>query len=143
MDRAVAPLVKEPPVPPSGGWISAVRHALGMSGPQLARRIGITQSGLAKLEAAEQEHGITLERLERAARAMDCHLVYAVVPDAGSFDAIINERAEAVARRVVGTVADNMALEAQDIDPAEQRASIDELKQELLRSPRLLWNEPS
>jgi predicted DNA-binding mobile mystery protein A len=142
LDREIVGLATRPSVVPAGGWIAAVRQALGMTGAQLARRMAITQPSLLELERAESAGRITLNRLGRAAQAMDCHVVYAVVPNNTNFEGLMNKRAESVASIVVGMVADSMALESQDIDAMEQDARIAELKVDLLRSPRTLWTEP-
>ncbi len=65
---------------PSRGWIKAIREALGMTTAQLAKRIGVSQPRAVAIEKAEAESAITLNSLERAARALDCRLVYALVP---------------------------------------------------------------
>ena len=65
---------------PHRGWIRAVRDALGMSGADLGQRLGVTQQRVAALEQAETQFSIQLDTLARAADALDCHLVYALVP---------------------------------------------------------------
>ncbi len=37
-------------VRPQEGWVRTVRTALGMSGPQLARRLGVTKARISKVE---------------------------------------------------------------------------------------------
>lgn len=65
---------------PPRGWIKAIREALGMTTAQIARRMGVSQPRAVEIEKAEKTGAITLDTLERAARAMDCRLVYAFVP---------------------------------------------------------------
>ena len=52
-----------------------------MSTRQLAERVGVDQSNITRLEEREPSGHITLERLARVAKAMNCRLVYAIVPD--------------------------------------------------------------
>lgn len=141
LDRQVKPFVAHPPVKPVGGWIAAIRGCLGMTRTQLARSIGIKQPSLLELERAEASGQISLDRLERAAKALDCHVVYAVVPNSGTFEEMIDARAEEVARSIVARTANTMALESQNIDAEEQRARVAEVKDEVVRSPRILWND--
>lgn len=63
---------------PPRGWIKAVREALGMTTAQLAERLGVSQPRAVAIEKAETTNSITLDSLQRAARALDCELVYAL-----------------------------------------------------------------
>ena len=67
------------PIPPSG-WVKAIRGSLGMTIRQLADRVGVGHGSIAELEKREPKKKVTLESLERVARAMDCKVVYAIVP---------------------------------------------------------------
>ena len=46
----------------------------------MGQRLGITASGVRKLEQAEAADAITLATLRRMAEALDCELHYALVP---------------------------------------------------------------
>jgi predicted DNA-binding mobile mystery protein A len=80
--------------------------------------------------------------LERAARALDCHLVYALVPR-GSLESIAAERAEKVARQRLQSTAHSMALEAQSVDPDDTQDQVKRLAKKILEQPRSsrLWDE--
>src|SRR5271155_2214754 len=66
--------------PPVRGWIRAIREALGMSMEQLAERLKIKQPSLVALEQSEAKGSIELATLRRVAEALDCTLIYALVP---------------------------------------------------------------
>src|ERR1700691_1252652 len=66
---------------PVRGWIKAIREALGMSTAQLAERLGIKQPSLEELEQSETKGTIELATLRRVAEALDCTLIYALVPN--------------------------------------------------------------
>src|SRR5258708_6275127 len=66
--------------PPRPGWLTEVRKGLGMTTAQLARRLGVTKQRVGVLERAEAEGKLTLASLKRAAQALGCDLVYAIVP---------------------------------------------------------------
>lgn len=72
-------LVGEEPTPPVG-WIRAIRTSLGMSGTELAARMGVGQSTVSGLEHSEVQGTIRLDTLRRAAEALDCDLVYYLSP---------------------------------------------------------------
>jgi predicted DNA-binding mobile mystery protein A len=65
---------------PARGWLRAVRSALGLSQEYVAKKTTMTRQAFASLEAAEQRGAISLNSLQRAAEAMDCELVYFIVP---------------------------------------------------------------
>ena len=64
---------------PPEGWLRTVRKALGMSGAQLARKMGVTRARVAQAEHAELSGGATLKSMQAAAEAMGCRFVYAIV----------------------------------------------------------------
>lgn len=140
LDRQLDTFQKvSPQTIPTAGWLHEVRVALGMPVRWVASRMGITPSGLSHLERREASGAVTLEALRRAADAMDCELVYAIVPRAGSVSKALERRARAVAMETIGRVSHTMRLEDQATSSAEQEAEIDDLVHELLARPRGLW----
>ncbi len=85
---------------PARGWIRAIRDALGMSSRQLATRMGQSQPAVSQLEHSEVDDRITLATLRRAADALECDLVYALVPRT-TLDDTVRRRARSLARRDV------------------------------------------
>lgn len=89
------------------------------------------------MERSEQEGSIRFETLRRAAAAMDCALVYALVPN-DSLEHIVDARARDLALRDLGRVRQTMLLEDQLADDAAaDDRLVDELADEIKRSPRL------
>ncbi len=82
---------------PPKGWIRAIRDALGMSGRQLANRVGVTKQRTALIEKQELAGTATLKTLRRIAESLDCVLVYGFVPR-NSLEETIRNRALRVAR---------------------------------------------
>jgi predicted DNA-binding mobile mystery protein A len=124
---------------PAQGWIKAIRKALNMSSLQLARRVGVKQPTLTEFEQAELKGTIRLATLRRIAEAMDCTLVYALVPRE-SLEATYLTQARNVARRRLQSVAHTMALENQSVSDKAFEARIDTLIREM--NPRAIWDEP-
>jgi predicted DNA-binding mobile mystery protein A len=100
---------------PPKGWIRAIRDAIGMSGSQLGKRMGVTPQAVADLEKSETVGKIGLDTLRRAAEAMDCVLVYAIVPNTSLIE-MVDERARALALKALNRVSHSMALEDQRVD---------------------------
>jgi predicted DNA-binding mobile mystery protein A len=67
---------------PSRGWLRAVREAIGLSQGRVAERASVKRQSYSQFETAEEKGSISLASLRRAAEAMDCELVYFVVPKA-------------------------------------------------------------
>jgi predicted DNA-binding mobile mystery protein A len=126
--------------PPPKGWIRAIRDALGMTGVQLATRLGVRPQTAEALEKSEASGSIQLSTLRRAAEALDCTLVYALVPNS-SLQEAVNQRARKIATRALARVAHTMKLEAQGTDDAGMGARIDAYIREQIKD-RDLWEEP-
>jgi predicted DNA-binding mobile mystery protein A len=113
-----------------------------MPAEQLGSLMGISKQAVLKLEANEIRKKITLESLERAARALGCDVSYAIVPES-SLEALLDQRAKLVARRKLARVGHSMALEAQGPPAALNELQVDELANDLKRKlGRELWDEP-
>jgi predicted DNA-binding mobile mystery protein A len=99
---------------PQEGWLRTVRTALGMSGTQLAKRLGVTKARVSKAEQDEPLGSVTLRTMQTMAEAMDCKFVYAVVPNE-EVESIIIKRAREKARLQVKTASTHMALESRSL----------------------------
>jgi predicted DNA-binding mobile mystery protein A len=71
-------------VRPAAGWLRSIREALGLSLADQARKLKVTPPAIRAFEQAEAEDRITLASLRRTAAAMDCDLVYTLVPKSGT-----------------------------------------------------------
>ncbi|MFZ0607628.1 MAG: mobile mystery protein A [Xanthobacteraceae bacterium] len=126
---------------PSRGWIRAIREALGMTTGQLAKRLGVHQPRVVELERGEAGGNITIKSLERAAEAMGCRLVYALIPEKPLADTI-HKRASLIADEQLASVQQTMKLEAQEVtDKGQQKDAHRKLVGNLLRRPARLWDE--
>ncbi len=65
---------------PVKGWLRAVRDAVGLQQTEVARKLGVTRQTYTQLEQAEARRTITLKSLDKVAEAMDCEVVYFLVP---------------------------------------------------------------
>ncbi len=122
---------------PPKGWIRAIRDALGMSALQLGRRLGVKPQSVADLEKSEAHGTIQLKTLRKAAEALGCTLVYALVPNP-SLEGAVRTRAREIAREELARIGHSMDLEAQGLSEAEREAQIDEYVRKHLRE-RDLW----
>ena len=122
---------------PVRGWIKAIREALGMSTSQLAKRLGIKQPSVVELEQSEAKGTIELATLRRVATALDCTLVYALVPNK-PLETTVRDRARAFARRRREYVEHSMLLEDQKVTSKRSEGEIDETVRET--NPRLFWD---
>ncbi|MBS0220366.1 MAG: mobile mystery protein A [Proteobacteria bacterium] len=126
---------------PPKGWLRAVRDALGMTTAQLARRIGVTQPRIVELEKAEVSGTVTLNSLQRAAEALGCRVVYALVP-IRPLAQVVHDRAEQLADKQLASVHHTMSLEDQAVQDKQANKELrQQFIQELLRRPARLWDE--
>lgn len=141
LERRLAPLRGLNFARPQRGWLRAMREALGMTTRQLAQRMGKVQSVVVDTEKSEARESISLASLRQAAEAMDCVLVYAIIPKE-PIDDILRARAIEVAELQLARASHSMALENQSLSRADQRAERERLIDELLRgSPTRLWDD--
>lgn len=108
-----------------------------MTTAQLARRLDITQPSIVAVELSEQKGTVELATLRRVAKALDCKLVYALVPNR-SLEETIRDRAQLFLRRHREPVEHSMMLEDQTVAHTDTEAIIDQVLQET--SPRHFWD---
>lgn len=134
---AAADLPERPPE----GWIRTVRKALGLSGAQLARRMGVSRARIAQAEKAELDGGVTLKSMETMAQAMGCRFVYAIVaPD--TTEEVLAARARRKATAIIDRAGTHMALEDQTVPDARREREIARLARDLLHDmPADLWDD--
>ena len=127
---------------PTKGWIRAIRDALGLNVRQLAQRMRKTHSVVVRLEASEAADAITLGSLRAAAEAMDCTLIYAIVPNRPLTETV-RVRATAVANAQLARVHHTMRLEDQALDSNDLEEQRERLIQNILaRGGSRLWDDP-
>ena len=123
---------------PARGWIKAIREGLGMSSEQLAKRLGVKQPSVVAMEQSEAKGTIELATLRRVAEALDCTLVYALVPNK-PLETIVRDRARILLRRRRAPVEHSMLLEDQAVSAKDSTARLDEFVRET--NPGRLWDE--
>lgn len=116
---------------PGGGWLRAVREALGLTVRQQAARLGMAATTLHKSEQSEADERISLAQLRKLAAGLDCELVYGLVPRTSLIDRV-REQAGKRARAEVLGVAHSMGLEDQRPDDDYLRRQLDQRRAELL-----------
>lgn len=105
--------------PPMRGWIRAIRDALGMTGEKLAWRIGVQKQRIVALEKGEVEGTVTMNSMKKAAEAMDCVFVYALVPR-DSLEANVERHARKYAEKLHASLQHSMVLEQQSLTVDER-----------------------
>lgn len=137
--KVLRPLARNPR--PSKGWIRAIRNALGMTSAQLAQRLAVSQPRIIELEKSEASGTVTLNTLQRAAEALGCRLVYALVPDK-SLENTVLERVNQLAQRQLTAVQQTMRLEDQSVKSKKANEDVRrQFAEVLLKHPARLWDE--
>lgn len=126
---------------PPTGWLKAIRTALGMSLEQLGKKLNVTKQSVLEMEEREKEGSITIKSLREAARALDMQLVYGLVPNDGSIDALIERKAKELAKQIVMRTSNSMKLEDQENTKQRLEKALQErtiiIKNEM---PKSLWD---
>jgi len=109
--------------PPMRGWIRAIRDAIGMTGEQLARRVGVKKQRIVALEKGEVAGTVTINSMKKTAEAMDCVFVYALVPH-DSLEATVERQARKYAEKIHVSIQHSMVLEQQGLTADESGQGI-------------------
>lgn len=137
LDARLAPLHGlDVPRPPKG-WVRAIRDALGMSTRDLGARLGLSEGAVRGVERNETNDVVQLGTLRKVADAMECDLVYFLVPRS-SLETTVQRQAELAARSEVAVVAHSMRLEDQAPTDTEVEQLVAEIAGERLQR-RGLW----
>jgi predicted DNA-binding mobile mystery protein A len=136
-DKELAPIKALNITTPPTGWIRVIRTALRMSQAELATLLSINQKSLHTLEASEAKKTIRLDSLEKVADALDCDLVYALVPR-DSLENHYRGRAHQVIEEQVAGVENSMALENQAVKTKKE--NIDKFVEQLIAEDRVRWS---
>jgi predicted DNA-binding mobile mystery protein A len=114
LDRNLGPFRAAQNIPrPPKGWLRAVREATGISAREVGEALGASRQLPLQFERAEAEDRITLKSLRAAANALDCDLVYALVPKKGTMEELIESRARVQAKERVPALEHAAAAEDQ------------------------------
>ncbi len=125
---------------PVRGWIRAIRDSLGMSMRQLADRMGVGQSRIARIEQDELSGALTIKTLERIADNLDCIFVYGFAPRT-TLEDTVRKQAVHIARERMNEISHHMYLEAQELTNHHSKAAFENIVEEILESPAKLWDK--
>ncbi|WP_395021824.1 mobile mystery protein A [Dongia sp.] len=142
VDRVAGRLSSPATTLPREGWIATLRQALGMSRPQLAKRLGVTRARISQAEQAEVSGNVTLKTMHAFAEAMGCRFVYALVPVEGKVDDVIRKQALKKAGAIVASASTHMALERQALSRRENDSEVRRIAETLRHEmPSDLWED--
>lgn len=126
---------------PSTGWIKSIRTALKMSLRQLGTRINISPQGVGDMEKREANGTITINTLRDLARGLDMKLVYGFLPNKGTIDQMIEQRANEIAKEIVNRTHVTMTLEDQQNSKERIEKAVKQKTEEIRHEmPKYLWD---
>ena len=126
--------------PPKKGWMRAIRDALGMSGRQLGERMEVSKMWVGDMERLEASGATSLKTLRRAAEAMDCVLVYALVPKTSLKESLLKQARRKV-RQDMTRASHTMVLEDQALTQDEVGKATETVAASLLdKIPKTFWD---
>lgn len=107
-----------------------------MSQSVLAARLRVSPPAVAKLERSELDNTISIGKLSEVAAALDCTLVYTLVPNT-SLEETVQRRARSRAAQMLGYVANTMGLEDQAVEESRHHDQLERQARWLIDSNRL------
>ena len=124
---------------PPSGWLRAIRTAMDIPAAYVAKRAQISRPRVLQIEKAEQSEAITLRTLRQLAHAMDCELVYAVVPRK-PLRQRLEDQIRNVAQSMHARVQHTMSLEDQSLQSKDLKDQLSRLIDTVRASSRRkLW----
>jgi predicted DNA-binding mobile mystery protein A len=78
-------------------WLRSARQAQNLKGVDMAKRMDVSPARVSMMERDEARGAVTLKMMQKAAQALDCEFVYAVIPKKALKD---NEKNQASKPRV-------------------------------------------
>ncbi|MDX8430954.1 MAG: helix-turn-helix domain-containing protein [Candidatus Algichlamydia australiensis] len=122
-----------------GDLIRTIRKQLGMSQLVLAKRAGVPQSTISRIESGERD--MNLSTLQKILSAISCDLILAPLLKS-SIDDMRRKRARKVAKKRMQYLEGTMNLEEQQPDPRFMEMLLKEEEEHLLQGPgSKLWEE--
>ena len=126
---------------PETGWIKSIREALGMSAKDLARKVGIDQSRISRLENAEKDGNVKLSSLQKIAQGLDMEFVYGFVPK-NTLETLVREQARKIAGEKMKRLSHTMRLEQQELPEKEKESAVkDMIDKILIAEPKDFWKK--
>jgi predicted DNA-binding mobile mystery protein A len=126
---------------PPNGWIHSIRTAIHMSLRQLAEHLNITTQSVKEIEEREQSGSVSIKVLRQAGEALNMKLVYGFIPQSGTLEKMIEDRAKELAKEVVLRTSNTMQLEEQENTEERIEKAIQEKTEEIIQKmPRYLWD---
>jgi hypothetical protein len=101
--------------------------------------MGTSETAVLKMERSERDSRVRHDTLSRAADALECDLVYALVPRR-PLEEMVESRAMDRARALLGVIDHSMMLEDQRVAPAVAEEQLRELAAALRDRPGL-WRD--
>ncbi len=131
---------------PPEGWLRTNRKALKIPVSVILKRANIKKSELYRIEKAEVEGTLTLNKLKSVAEAMGCEFHYAVTPktklNATRVEEIIEYRARRLANKVLKNADINMQLEEQATSMEKIEIQHKQATEKLIKEmPDWFWEE--
>ncbi len=118
-----------------------VREALGMSAQELANRIGVDQSRISRIEAAERDGQVKLSTLRKVAQGLEMEFFYGFVPK-GTLEEMVREQAKKIALERLQRLNHTMRLEMQELSNEEKSNALkDMIDKILIEDPKDLWKK--
>lgn len=121
------------------GWINVVRNTLNITFAYIAGKLNTSPQVIKKFEKNEIDGSITINTLKKVADAMECNLVYAFVPKAGSFENLIDNKAEQISEILISRASNSMNLEMQSVNDGMILNQKTQMKSELKQNLKNLW----
>lgn len=125
---------------PQAGWLKTIRKALGMTQTQVGKKLSRSPQAIDRLEKSEKKQTITLNSLDEVAQALNCRVVYLLIPEKPILEQV-EQQMQKKAHAILAHVHHSMTLEQQGTTVTEQEHQLKELVEEMRRKENIsfIW----
>ena len=139
--RVVRQKAKGPIDPTVGENVRKLRIEKGMTQAQLAKRCGIRQSMVARIETS-LTIDLRLSTVQKLAKGLDCRLISRFVPEE-EIEKVLDQKSLAAARKLVGLSRSTAGLEKQMPEDRYIEQQVREMQLRIReKRPSSLWRLP-
>ncbi|MDD5227102.1 MAG: helix-turn-helix domain-containing protein [Candidatus Omnitrophica bacterium] len=126
---------------PVGKQIQLIREALGMTQAQLAKRCGIRQNMVARIES-NLAIDLRLSTVQKLAKGLDCRLISRFIPDE-EIEKVLDRKSLEAARKLVGLSRSTAGLEKQMPEDRYVEQEVRAMQYKIReKRPSSLWRLP-